>query len=375
MQLRKDRAVAVPADVVEHRNGVCNSTGQIPQFLQCEAVLAHLRHHLVAIQLHGLVRHSGCTQHRRRPAKGQDCPVRILFRQLRERTVELPVRVLQLHGILRCRGVRACVLGIVADLQPVLPCRVLRLAEYRAHAARLLQVSVAPPQDVAQLIVRQGDTPEALKAYAVEHVDEQALYLLPPRSPLGVAEVRALCQRRKIFLRSRAHVPPVSLPCHRVDGLAYLLRSVAIHVVEERVEMAAEQLPQAVVCHGLVKQRLHGIRRARVVRDDDGNLSRPAVVEALGTRPLALQRRSVGHNLHIAEVQLLRQRPHGLRHPLAFTLCKRPLLTPRPPAASCPPCRRVVLKANLGIGICALALAIQTVILSILACAFQTPRT
>ena len=134
------------------------------------------------------------------------------------------------------RGVLA--LGVIAHFQSHLRGDVGGFLQNAAVSARLCKVLIAPPQQVAQLVVGERHAGEALEPYLAEHVQEERFYFLPP-ARVNVLEVRIFRQRSQIFFGGSAEVPTVlrGKPC---NAAAHILVGVLVDVVEERVEVEKE---------------------------------------------------------------------------------------------------------------------------------------
>ena len=174
---------------------------------------------------------------------------------------------------------------------------VIRRTEDAQSAAGRTHVFVAAPKDVAQLVVGERNAGESVEAYRVQHTKERLLYFAPPRL-VHVLEVGVFGQRGQVFLGGGAGVPAV-LFGHLAYLRPYALVGILEHVVEECVEVLAEQLAQPVVRHRFMEQGLLGILHARMVGQHDGYLAGAGVVKPFGFRPSALQRGGVGHYFHV----------------------------------------------------------------------------
>ena len=139
------------------------------------------------------------------------------------------------------RGVRAS--GVIAHFQSHLRGDVCGFPQNAAVSARLCKVLIAPPQQVAQLVVGERHAGEALEPYLAEHVQEERFYFMPP-TRVNVLEVRIFRQRSQIFFCGGSEVP-TALFRKPDDAAAHVLLCILEHVVEERVEVVAEQAEQA----------------------------------------------------------------------------------------------------------------------------------
>ena len=210
--------------------------------------------------------------------------------------------------------------GIVPHLQLVLLGNVLRLPQDAPVTSRLPQVLVAPPQDVAQFVVRQGYAIKSLKSYLVQHPQEQFLDF-PPPAGTEVIKVGVLGQRGQVFFRGKPGIPAILLrQCHNLPAHFHI--GIIKHIVKERVEVFPEESAQAIVGHCFVQQGLFGIESARMVGYHDGYLSRCRVEEAFGLGPSALQGGCVRHDFHVVQVQFPGQFLYPVGHIAAFTFGK-----------------------------------------------------
>lgn len=81
------------------------------------------------------------------------------------------------------------------------------LAQNTPVSPRLLQVLIASPKQVPQLVVTQLRPLPAFKAEPMKHIQEQPLDLHPERRG-HLLKVRILGKPGKIFLSGRSEVPP-----------------------------------------------------------------------------------------------------------------------------------------------------------------------
>ena len=98
-------------------------------------------------------------------------------------------------------------LFVVPHFQLILLRHIGGLAQNTPVSPRLLQVLIASPKQVPQLVVTQLRPLPAFKAEPMKHIYEQPLDLHPERRG-HLLKVRILGKPGKIFLRGRSEVPP-----------------------------------------------------------------------------------------------------------------------------------------------------------------------
>ena len=135
---------------------------------------------------------------------------------------------------------------------------------------RVFQILMTSPQYISQLAIRNSSS-LVVKAYGVEHVKEELLYLMPPFGA-GVLEVRCLGKACKIFFRSGA-CTYLALACYLVNLLPDRLLSMVVHVVKELVELLSEEFSQSKMGYTFVQYGLHDVGNALVVGQYKHNLA------------------------------------------------------------------------------------------------------
>ena len=163
--------------------------------------------------------------------------------------------------------------------------------------ARLLQVLIATPQHIAQLVVSHGYSCQVFETQGVKHLQEKLLYLRP-KAIRHVLKVGVFGKPSEVFLRCSPYVPAV-IGRHSGNTLANVILRIAIHVIKEVVKVVAKQLAQAMVRHGFMQQGLLYVRHVRVVRYHDGYPACLLVEETLGSTSVTTQGRSVCNHVYV----------------------------------------------------------------------------